>query len=255
MRASLQIDKWLISAVAIAMASILQFVVIVPTAMQRYPGGTIRDQDTHGYSWTENWLSDLGRDRAWNGQDNHASARLFNRSIIALGIGMAVFFLVSDRAFEEVTALRLLGQTCGVLAGVGLIGIGFTPVDRFDAAHVNSLLLWIIPMGIYAVIFGIDCWNFRGFWSWILIFACTALVYGIVMYGMSTATSEVIRMQKLVALLSIAWFLIITARVGMAAFYIISHVKSRSQIADEQAVRYLRQFERGRNTPRPRGDD
>ena len=252
MRASLAIDRWLIFAVAAAMACIIQFAAIVPQAMQRYPGGTILATDTHGYSWTENWLSDLGRDRAWNGQDNRASAQLFNGSIVVLGSGMVFFFLVSHRAFEELTAFRLLGHACGVLAGVGLVGIGLTPFDRSEPAHINALLLWIVPMGIYAVIFAIDCWNSGGFGSWILLAACTALVFGIVMYALSTATSEVIRMQKMVALLSIAWFLIITARVSMAAFYIISHSKSRSQIANEQAVEYLRRLERGRGKPRSR---
>ena len=223
--------------------------------MQRYPGGTILSSDTQGYSWAENWLSDLGRDRAWNGGDNQVSARLFNGSIVALGLGMVIFFFVSNRAFEEITAFRLLGQTCGVLAGVGLVGIGFTPFDRYEPAHINSLLLWIIPMGIYAVIFAFDCWNSGGFGSWVLPSACAALVFGIGMYALSTATSEVVRMQKLVALLSIAWFLIITARVSMAAFYIISHSKSRSQIANEQAAQYLRQLERGRGKMHSRGDD
>ena len=254
-RASLEIDRWLICAVLVAIASIIQFAVVAPKAMQHYPGGTVLNSRTLGYSWNENWLSDLGRDRAWNGQENHASARMFNGSTIVLGIGMVIFFFVANRAFEEITALRMVGQCCGVLAGIGLVGIGVTPFDRHEPAHINALLLWVIPMGIYAVIFAIDCWNSGGFGSWVLPSACTALVFGIAMYALSTATSEVIRMQKLVALLSIAWFLIITARVSMAAFYIISHSKSRSQIANEQAVKYLRQLERGRGKSLPRGDD
>lgn len=255
MRGSIQIDKWLMGAVAVAVASIIQFAVIVPKAMDRYPGGTILDDTTHGYVWAENWLSDLGRRRAWNGEDNSASAELFNGSIIVLGFGMMSFFFASNRAFEEATALRVLGQLCGVVAGVGLVGIGLTPVDRYDAAHINALLLWIIPMGMYAVIFAIDCWNSGGFGSLVLLIACMALVFGIAMYAMSTATSEAIRMQKIVALLSVAWFLIITLRVSMAAFYIITHSKSRAQIANEQAERYLHQLEKGRSKSRTRRND
>jgi hypothetical membrane protein len=246
MRSSLQIDKSLMLAVGLALASVVQFVAVVPRAMQLYPGGTILDATTRGYSWNENWLSDLGRVRAFNGDDNRASAKLFNRSVVVLGIGMILFFLASNRAFEEMTPLRAIGQMSGVLAGVGLIGVGFTPVDRFYTAHMNSLLLWIIPMAGYAVILAIECFNSGGFLNQLLAAACTLLVLGVGYYALSTATTEVIRVQKLVAVLSISWFVMLAARVSMAAFYIIVRSNTRSQIANEQATSYIRKMEKNR---------
>ncbi len=238
--------------VLLAMASVVQFAVVIPWAMRVYPGGTILDSSTQGYSWNENWISDLGRTRAWNGEDNRASARLFSGSIVVLGFGMVLFFLASIRAFEETTALRVFAQVCGVLAGAGLVGVGCTPFDLFHTAHIVSLLLWIIPMAVYAVILASECSDSGGFLNQLLAAGCALLVVGIGLYALSNATSEVMRMQKLVAVLSISWFVMLAARVSLAAFYILVQPNSRAQIADQQARSYLRMMEKDRKTPRHR---
>jgi len=39
-----------------------------------YPGGTYRDTNTEGYILSQNFLSDLGRWSAWNGDQNFYSS-------------------------------------------------------------------------------------------------------------------------------------------------------------------------------------
>ena len=58
------------------------FVVLNIIAMLSYPGGTYLDDAAVGYSFTRNFLSDLGRTLSYPGEVNFLSAQLFNMTKI-----------------------------------------------------------------------------------------------------------------------------------------------------------------------------
>ena len=60
------------------------FIILNIAAMLFYPGSTYRDNLTTGYSFTENFLSDLGRTHTFSDDNNFFSAQLFNISLIFL---------------------------------------------------------------------------------------------------------------------------------------------------------------------------
>ena len=120
-RPSILVDKLLISGVCLAILGLVQFLIFVNLAMDHYPGGMIADADSTGYSWTGNWLSDLGRLEAINGVDNETSSRYFNGSIIGLGMSLLAFFAVSIRAFEEQSIVSAATTFAGLSASLGLI--------------------------------------------------------------------------------------------------------------------------------------
>ena len=57
---------------------IFLFVILNFISMVIYPGGTIIEPETKGYSFFYNFLSNLGESTAKNGEDNIVSAYLFN---------------------------------------------------------------------------------------------------------------------------------------------------------------------------------
>ena len=243
-RESLQIDKPLMAAAVFAALGLGQFLFCVHAAMDCYPGGTIADKDSIGYSWSENWLSDLGRRKAVNGFDNVTSATYFNRSIIILGATLLLFFVVSIRAFEERTIGSIATALAGLLASVGLIGIGLTPVDVAYELHITSLLVWIIPMLCLGVVFSYECFTGEGWFGWIIGIATAVLFGGVIVYALSTATSGVMAMQKIVVLQSIAWFALLGSRVMAAAFLVVQQTRTRLQIANDQAPAYMARLNR-----------
>jgi hypothetical membrane protein len=243
---SIKIDKLLVAGVLIAIVAITQFVVIVPRAMAAYPGGMISDRNSKGYSWSNNWLSDLGRTQALNGDVNAKSAQLFNTSIIALGLFLAVFFVASLRAFDELTWSGILMTAFGVSSGLGLIVIGLTPFDIYEHAHIIGLLLWIISMVIVVLLFAIQSVSTGGPLGWLIVASGICVIAGVFAYAISSSTSHVMFMQKIVVGIAMIWLAAVTLRVAMAAVYVIEQTKSRMRIANEQATQYLRQFERGK---------
>ena len=64
------------------------FILLQILGMILYPGGTIHNPDTLGYSFTENFFSDMGAYAARNSEPNYLSMILFSFSLI-------VFFEIS----------------------------------------------------------------------------------------------------------------------------------------------------------------
>ena len=58
------------------------FVVAVIAASYFYPGGNIHDSNQLGYSFTHNFLSDLGGLESHSGEDNIISSIFFNLSML-----------------------------------------------------------------------------------------------------------------------------------------------------------------------------
>ena len=94
-----RLDVILATGVAIAILGIVQFFFFTSLAMTKYAGGSglgadragrIESQHSVSYDWSRNFLSDLGREKAWSGTDNSVSARYFNGAVILLGIALVL---------------------------------------------------------------------------------------------------------------------------------------------------------------------
>ena len=72
---------------------IFLFIVLNFISMVIYPGGTIIEPDTKGYSFFYNFLSNLGEWTAKNGEDNAVSAYLFNSSMLILALSYFLFYI------------------------------------------------------------------------------------------------------------------------------------------------------------------
>ena len=72
---------------------ILLFLILNFISMVVYPGGTIIEPDTNGYSFFYNFLSNLGEWTAKNGEDNTVSAYLFNSSMLILALSYFLFYV------------------------------------------------------------------------------------------------------------------------------------------------------------------
>ncbi len=108
-------------------------VALAGMAMLLYPGGTIRDPSTSGYSFFQNFLSDLGRTVAWGGQPNYRSAFLFVTSFVILALALAGSFVAFVRLFSSSRNPRLSARTAGA-AGV----LSLALADGAAVLHTSS---------------------------------------------------------------------------------------------------------------------
>ena len=135
------------------------FVVAVIIASYFYPGGNIHDTAQSGYSFTHNFLSDLGGLESHSGEDNIISSIFFNLSML-LFFFIGISFLFVPILFKEnkpTFILAIVGSLFFFIGSMFFAGVGFTPYDVFFDLHVffalNSFRLMIPASLIYLIVF------------------------------------------------------------------------------------------------------
>lgn len=109
-----------------------------------YPGGTVRDESTRGYSFTHNFLSDLGSTVAFNNQRNVAGAVLFAVGVVIGVLVVGGSIAVAVRLLRVTPTARWfarLAAVTGILVCAGFLGIALTPADRAWRLHVVFSML------------------------------------------------------------------------------------------------------------------
>ncbi len=120
------------------------FVAATLVAMLIYPGGTKFDPDASGYTFFQNFFSELGFTMTRSGFPNPIGAPLFFLALTMAGLGLVLFFVVSLQFFWRTRLLKvlsLLGSLAGVISGLAYVGIAFTPANLLPAPHLNFVLL------------------------------------------------------------------------------------------------------------------
>ena len=81
-------------------------IILAAGAGLRYPGGTLLTPSSPGYSFTHNFLSDLGMTVAYNGRPNMIGAALFALSLLTLVVvfGRSAFGFI--RHYRAVPSAR-----------------------------------------------------------------------------------------------------------------------------------------------------
>ena len=122
---------------------ILRFVSVfflgsVCIAMYFYPGGNIHNPEQIGYSFTHNFLSDLGGYQSHSDEVNFISGFFFNVSMfLFILVGVAFFYVPILFKGDSVNYRLALGGSALFLVGtVFFSGVGLTPYDLYLDLHV-----------------------------------------------------------------------------------------------------------------------
>ena len=123
------------------------FVVFQGLGMLSYPGGTIHDQSTAGYSFTSNFFSDMGAYEARNGDPNYLSMIFFSISLMLVGVSFAMYYLVLPIILginKSNYYLSWVGTIFAFFGSICLIGTGLTPTDLVFDIHVFLQTIFFI---------------------------------------------------------------------------------------------------------------
>lgn len=112
---------------------ILLFIILNFISMVIYPGGTIIEPDTKGYSFFYNFLSNLGESTAKNGEDNTVSAYLFNSSMLILALSYFLFYVSYLRIqlkFNRNKILNFLSLTTILISLISFVLVAVFSADN-----------------------------------------------------------------------------------------------------------------------------
>ena len=135
------------------------FVIAFIIASYFYPGGNIHDPTQLGYSFTHNFLSDLGGLKSHSGEDNIISSVFFSLSMLFFFfIGISFLFVpILFKENKSTFILAIIGSLFFFIGSMFFAGVGFTPYDVFFDLHVffalNSFRLMIPASLIYLIVF------------------------------------------------------------------------------------------------------
>jgi hypothetical membrane protein len=109
-------------------------------AMFLYPGGTFADHSTRGYSFTHNFLSDLGATVTVGGHSNAPSATLFVASLVlmmgAFGVSLGAVVRVHSKS-PAARPYAWAAAAVGILVCLLFLGVAVSPEDRAFRLHVE----------------------------------------------------------------------------------------------------------------------
>ena len=112
---------------------IFLFVILNFISMLTYPGGTIIEPGTKGYSFFYNFLSNLGESTAKNGEDNIVSAYLFNSSMLILALSYFLFYVSYLRIqlkFNRNKILNFFSFSTIIISLVSFVLVGVFSADN-----------------------------------------------------------------------------------------------------------------------------
>ncbi len=158
------------------------FIVLTTLAMLTYTGGSVDNHAVKGYSFSHNFLSNLGMLTTPSGNPNWVSAVLFFISLAAAGACLVIFFILFPRFFHTTrlqSILSLVGSFFGVLAGISFIGIAFAPADIARPAHIQ-FVMWafrLFPLAVlcYVPVMFIDQ-QYPRLYAWVFAVFCLMLI-------------------------------------------------------------------------------
>ena len=252
MRAGTTIRLWRL-ANAVSIIGVAQFVVCCWLAMAKYPGGTLREPNAEGYAFYENFLSDLGRARAWGGEDNAASAALFNGSVQVLAVSLVPFFLLLPLHAPDRPWMMGLAATFGLLSLVALAGIGRTPYDELGSDHILALFCWIGLLFAAAVLHGAALLLSREAPSALGLVSLTLagivaayLFWGLAatpfLGGATAPQSAPVKWQKSLVAACLAWYVIFSVWMLLRVRRAGAESASTTASLDEEARRFMKRL-------------
>jgi hypothetical protein len=130
------------------------FLLFTTIAMFFYTGGIMHNPTTVGYTFTENFFSDLGMWTAFNGQPNTISYLLFTLGASIAGIGLIPFFIMIPITISSPKRNNWCLKVARIFAipsAIAYTGIGLVSFDINETAHmvfVSIAFLGTFPVAI-----------------------------------------------------------------------------------------------------------
>jgi hypothetical membrane protein len=194
-------------------------VVLIVGSMMLYPGGTVLDESTRGYSFAHNFLSDLGTTVTVSGGRNTLGAVLLSAAVIVGVLALAGSFVGTIRLLLPSPRARMfarLAAVAGALVCAGFLGAALTPIDRAPRLHNLSSLVACHPFPAATALLAIATrrdgrFRPRATAGWVMLTLVLAGFIAVTLLGPSASTelglmTQVI-MQKIMAatVLAVLW--------------------------------------------------
>ena len=221
----------------------ITFILCIIFGMLLYPGGTEENSEKYqfnsiqnnqfseGYSLANNFLSDLGRYEAHNGQNNLYSFLLFNTALIIVGFVICIFFLHVRSLFNLELGfpywISIFGSIFGVAAGYSIMGVALTPADLYIKPHIACAHLFFrffaLSVTCYSIVMFKTKLISKKYALGYCFFACMLLLYILI-----SEIGPTPHHQQSIVLLQFALLLQVVSQKGiLLCFFIVLYMQNK----------------------------
>ena len=173
------------------------FIFLQMVGMLVYPGGTIHDASTLGYTFSQNFFSDMGAYAARNGEPNYLSMMLFSFSLMVVGITFMLYYLSLPSVLGRTRSnymMACLGSLFATISSICMIGTGLTPTDLVFEPHVlfanNIFHFSLLSSSLYTVVvYRSEVLEMKYITGYVLFFFSIAAYVGVLQFGPSARAS------------------------------------------------------------------
>ena len=177
-----------------------------------YPGGSRLDHAAAGYSFSHNFLSDLGMTVTYSGRTNSLGSLMFTIAMTIVVFGLAGVLVGFARLYSETRAARRLSRAAvfaGLIVCVSLLGVALTPENRQLELHIRFTVTAFRIFPAVPLLLGLasrysNALPRRVSIAWMTLTAVLAAYVVLVGWGPTTATADglitQITAQKIVAM-------------------------------------------------------
>lgn len=147
-----------VKLLTLVMIACLLFPILTTLAMFFYPGGTHTNPGAKGYSFFENFFSELGLSQSYSGGPQTASFLLFTTALTLAGAALVLYYCLAPSMFWVTTRLKILsmlGSIFGIISGISFIGVAFTPADLHLALHTIFVQLAFLDIFIAVAFYAV----------------------------------------------------------------------------------------------------
>jgi len=176
--------NWMLWVFVLVVFAYVQWAVLSTVATFYYPGGTIPNHDTVGYSFWSNTFSDMGRRVSLSGEPNTVSRVIWETSMYIYELILCLFFAVLPRLFSKAKSARRLatiGSIFGITAMVLLFIATSAPMDLHESIHNTASLVSYGAIGVALILYSIAIFRNESFpktYAYVLVAYIIILVAG-----------------------------------------------------------------------------
>lgn len=127
--------------------------VLAVIAMALYPGGHIYDLNSIGYSFSQNYFSDMGHSVSLSGEDNLLSRITFVVSMLFFMLAQFIFYLTEYVRNIHKPIGNKVGSAFGLISLIGIILLIVFPNDTHRSLHVFGVYIWTLSFLVYVLFY------------------------------------------------------------------------------------------------------
>lgn len=150
------------------------FILLTIISSLTYKGGSRFNELNPYYSFTENYLSELGANSTYSGYSNNIPKIFFDIAVIFGSAGLTIFYhnlpFLFKKSEKRIHSLSIAASVIGILSSFMCMSVAFVPVDVFGLAHRICVYIFgclVLPTQIlFAIAIFLDK-EYPNFYGWI----------------------------------------------------------------------------------------